>query len=359
MRLRKLMTSRRTAALVGVGVLGLLLWRAGPTHVWAALTRLSIPALILSIGLNVPVTLVRAVRTRLILDRLGHRVGWGSLVRAQLAGQTLSNLTPAASGDLVRAWLWRRDDEVPATKGVAVVVYERILSLTLLIAVGGAFYAQDIGGPFVVAGICVGALAVIAVPFALTRVAPARQACRTLLTQVSRLPGLSTRTRPLQRMGGDVGVLAADGGLLITFSVTTVVVFVLSGLQIWLLATGLGGSVDVAGAVGIYGLSQAGGSLSAVPFGLGPADAVVVGLLLRSGTSFGIGTTVALLLRGTVTLPIALAAAAAMAGRPRPSWFDLTGKPETTAAPAKPAHTPAASPTPTPTATPREAPAYR
>lgn len=343
------MASRRTAAAVGVGVLGILLWRAGPSHVWAALTRLSIPALLLTIGLNAPITLVRAYRTRLILDRLGYRVGWWSLIRAQLAGQTLSNLTPAASGDLVRAWLWRRDDDVPATKGVAVVVYERILSLALLIAVGAAFYAPDLGGPWLVAGICVGAVAVIAVPLALANVRLARVLGQALLAQLTRLPGLAHRANPLQRMGGDVGALAADPGLLVSFSITTVVVFFLSGLQIWLLVIGLGGSADVAGTVGIYGLSQAGGSLSALPFGLGPADAVVVGLLLRSGTSFGIGTTVALLLRGTVTLPIALGAAGAMAGRARPDLRELAGTAALRAATDKSA----------PTATTREAPAYR
>ena len=323
MRWHTLVTSRRAAALVGVGVLGILLWRANPATVWADLSRLSVPALLLSIGLIVPITLVRAVRTRLILDRLGYRVGWGSLVRAQLAGQTLSNLTPAASGDLVRAWLWRRDDEVPATKGVAVVVYERILSLALLVAVGAAFYAPDLGGPWVVTAIAAGSLAVIAVPLALTHVTAVRSLSSGLLAWVARLPGLSHRARPIQRMGGDVGVLAADPQLLATFSLTTVVVFVLSGLQIWLLVTGMGGIVDLPAAVGIYGLSQAGGSLSALPFGLGPADAVVVGLLLRAGTAFGVGTTVALLLRGTVSLPIALAAAAALAGRGRPSPVDL------------------------------------
>lgn len=318
MRWHKLVTSRRAAALVGVGVLGVLLWRAGPAHVGAALTRLSIPALMLTLALNVPITLVRAYRTRLILDRLGHRVGWGSLVRAQLAGQTLSSLTPAASGDLVRAWLWRRDDEVPATKGVAAVVYERILSLALLIAVGAAFYAPSLGGPLLTAGICAGAALAIAVPLALTHVQLVRAASKALLVQAARLPGLSRRTKALQRMGGDVGTLAADVQLLTTFSLTTLIVFVLSGLQVWLLVAGMNGTVSVAAAVGIYGLSQAGGSLSALPFGLGPADAVVVGLLLRTGTAFGAGTTVALLLRGTVTLPIGLAAAAAMAGRARP-----------------------------------------
>jgi uncharacterized protein (TIRG00374 family) len=344
--------------------MGLLLWRAGPAHVWAALTGLSLPALLATLALNVPVTVVRALRTRLVLDRLGHRVGWPSLVRAQLAGQTLSSLTPAASGDLVRAWLWRRDDDVPATRGVAAVVYERILSLVLLLATGAAFFAPSIGGPSAVAGICLGAALLTLTPWALTRLDAARRAAASVLLHASRLPGLKGRTRPLQRMGGEVASLAGDQRLLLAFTATTLVVFVLSGLQVWLLVTGMGGAVSVAGATGVYGLSQAGGSVSALPFGIGPADAVVVGMLLRTGTAFGIGTSVALLLRGTVTLPIALAATAAMAGRTRPSVDEVVADAAAAAiSPAShhstrathPSHgTPAAA-----TAPQREAAAYR
>ncbi|HXA29000.1 MAG TPA: lysylphosphatidylglycerol synthase transmembrane domain-containing protein [Candidatus Angelobacter sp.] len=316
MRLRTLVTSRGLAGVVGAGVLGVLLWRAGPAQVWTALRTLSLPALLLAIALNVPITLARNLRTRLVLSRLGHSVGWWSLTRSQLAGQTLSNLTPAASGDLVRAWMWRRDDGVPGSDGVAAVVYERLLSLVLLIGAGAAFLAPTIAGPKVTAAICAGAAALIATPWLLARNLPARRAATRLLTAAARLPYLSTRTQAVRSMGHAVGTLAADTNLLATFTATTLAVFVLSGLQIWLLATGLAAGapgLGIAAATGIYGISQAGGSLSALPFGIGPADAVVVGLLLRSGVPFGIGTTVALLLRAAVTLPIALAAAAALA----------------------------------------------
>jgi uncharacterized protein (TIRG00374 family) len=312
MRWRTFLTSQRVAAAVGVGVLGVLLWRAGPAQVWAALRTLSIPALLIAIGLNAPITLVRNLRTRLVLRRLGHTVGWWSLTRSQLAGQTLSNLTPAAGGDLVRAWMWRRDDDVPGSTGVAAVVYERLLSLVLLLAAGAAFLAPTIAGPQIAAAVCAGAALLIAVPWLLARIAAARRAATGLLTFAARLPFLNTRTAPLRRMGESVGTLAADTPLLLSFTATTLAVFVLSGLQIWLLTTGLstGTTTTLAAATGIYGISQAGGSLSALPFGIGPSDAIVVGLLLRTGVPFGIGTTVALLLRATVTLPIAAAAAA-------------------------------------------------
>jgi uncharacterized protein (TIRG00374 family) len=327
MRPGTLVTSRRVAAVVGVGVLGVLLWRAGPDQVWAAVRTLSVPALLATIALNAPITLIRNLRTRLVLRRLGHTVGWWSLTRSQLAGQTLSNLTPAASGDLVRAWMWRRDDGVPGSTGAAAVVYERILSLVLLLGAGAAFLAPTIAGPSVAAAICAGAALLIATPWLLARVAPARRAATRLLTLAARLPYLNTRTQPLRRMGESVGTLAADTPLLGSFTATTLAVFVLSGLQVWLLATGLSAvahpQTTLAAATGIYGISQAGGSLSALPFGIGPADAIVVGLLLRTGVPFGLGTTVALLLRATVTLPIALAAAAAMAtGRTTPTQAD-------------------------------------
>jgi hypothetical protein len=199
------------------------------------------------------------------------------------------------------------------------VVYERVLSLVLLLGAGAAFFAPTIAGPGVTAVICAGAAAVVAVPYTLARFAPARRAAARLLDVAARLPHLSTRTQPLRRMGSAVGTLAADAPLLAGFTATTLAVFVLSGLQVWLLTTGLASgapaATTVAAATGIYGISQAGGSLSALPFGIGPADAIVVGLLLRTGVAFGIGTTVALLLRATVTLPIALAAAAALAAR--------------------------------------------
>ncbi len=315
MPMRTLVTSRKLAGVVGVAVLGVLVWRAGPGQVWAALRTLSLPALLITIALNAPITLVRNLRTKLVLRRLGHDVGWWSLTRTQLAGQTLSSLTPAASGDLVRALMWRRDDGVPGATGVAAVVYERVLSLVLLLGAGAAFFAPTVAGPGATAAICLGAALVIATPWLLARVALARAAAMHALRLAGRLPLLRSRTEPLHRMGTAVGELARDTPLLGSFTLSTLAVFVLSGLQIWLLADGLtieAPEPTLAAATGIYALSQAGGSLSALPFGVGPADAIVVGLLMRTGMGFGFGTTIALLLRATVTLPIGLAAAAAV-----------------------------------------------
>src|SRR5581483_9511885 len=102
--------------------------------------------------------------------------------------QTLSSLTPAASGDLVRAFMWRRDDGVPGATGVAAVVYERVLSLVLLLGAGAAFFAPTVAGPAATAAICLGGALVIATPWLLARVALARAAAVYVLRLAGRLP---------------------------------------------------------------------------------------------------------------------------------------------------------------------------
>ncbi|TMC10958.1 MAG: flippase-like domain-containing protein, partial [Chloroflexi bacterium] len=57
-----------------------------------------------------------------------------SMAPIQLVGQTSSTITPAASGDYVRAYLWRSSNGVPVRVGAAVVTFERLYSLFLMIA---------------------------------------------------------------------------------------------------------------------------------------------------------------------------------------------------------------------------------
>ena len=58
-----------------------------------------------------------------------------AMLPIQLVGQTSSSLSPAASGDYVRAYLWRQTSGVPVRVGAAVVTFERLYSLGLLVVV--------------------------------------------------------------------------------------------------------------------------------------------------------------------------------------------------------------------------------
>ena len=133
--LPSLPASRLLGAGLGLAAVGVVVWLAHPRQILNSLDDLSPVYLVLALLLNVPLVLVRALRALFVVRRLGHRPTLLRMLPVQLLGQTSSSMSPAASGDLVRAYLWRRHEGVPIPDGVAAVAFERILGLLLLAAV--------------------------------------------------------------------------------------------------------------------------------------------------------------------------------------------------------------------------------
>jgi uncharacterized membrane protein YbhN (UPF0104 family) len=84
-----------------------------------------------------------------------------------------------------------------------------------------------------------------------------------------------------------------------------------SALQIELLAGGVGVALPLWVAAAAFALSQVVGSASSLPFGIGPADAVLVAFLVHAGTGSGGALAITLLTRLAVTVPLGLAGAIA------------------------------------------------
>jgi uncharacterized protein (TIRG00374 family) len=106
-----------------------------PDKIWSSLQQADVMLLLAALVLNVPVVWLRALRAQIIIRHLKFRVAMRSMLPIQLFGQTSSTITPAASGDYVRAYLWRSSNSVPVRVGAAVVTFERLYSLFLLVAV--------------------------------------------------------------------------------------------------------------------------------------------------------------------------------------------------------------------------------
>jgi uncharacterized protein (TIRG00374 family) len=302
--------SRLIAAGLGVAAIGVLIWLAHPRQVVRSLDEVSPLFVVLALLLNVPLVLVRALRAQLVVQRLGHRLTLLRMLPVQLLGQTSSSLSPAASGDLVRAYLWRRHEGVPVRDGVAAVVFERVLGLLLLLAATAALLLALHLPPQ--AGAVV-ALTVLLVPPALFWAAARLPESieRALLGRLGRLPVAGRLAEQLLAALAQLRVLAGTAGLLARSTVLTLIGFSLSGLQVWLLVTGLGFGIPFGVAVGSSAASEVAGILSTLPFGLGPADVIVVTLLAKVGVAVTAAASVAVLMRAVTTLPMALAGLAA------------------------------------------------
>lgn len=302
---------RLLAVAASAALVALLLWRVDPGAATGAAIRVGWLPLLAAVLLNVPCTLLRAWRSRQLVAHAGVRVPIGRMTSTQLFGQLMSWLTPAATGDLVRPYIWRRDDAVPVRDGVSAVLYERVVSFLLLCAIGAPMAAVVIprrGEALTLLAVAVAMAVVTALVVGVARGWPA---------------GLQARVPARLRAALDrLRVLAGAPRLALSFVALTLGIFALSGLQVVLLTAGLGHPAGLWLAIAAYCLSQAAGSLSALPFGLGVTDAIVVALLVGGGLDVSTAAATMLLSRLAVTLPLGVAGAGAWVllgvGRRRP-----------------------------------------
>ncbi len=305
---RRLLTSRITrvaSVLVSLAALAILLRRVDLPAALRTAEDEPWPTLAAAVALNLVATWLRSARSQFVLNRLDHRVPRVRMAATQLAGQVLSWVSPVAAGDFVRPYLWRSHDAVPLTPGVVTVLYERIFSFGQLVVLGAVSAA-----PFVVRGPALAAVAaagivLLALPWLVVRLVR-----RSAPAAGGHAASRGWRDR-LAHAGGQLWRLAGDGPLSLRFTVLTAAVVAVSALQIQLLAGGVGIALPLWVAAAAFALSQVVGSVSSLPFGIGPADAVLIAFLEHAGTGSGGALAITLLTRLAVTVPLGLAGAVA------------------------------------------------
>jgi uncharacterized protein (TIRG00374 family) len=301
------MRPERVAAIViGLAIAAAVIWFSHPADVWESAQEVQLLPLLGALLVNIPVVALRAVRAQVILNFLGYKVPFWTMVPVQLVGQTSSSITPAASGDYVRAYLWRRGQEIPLPAGAAVVTFERVYSLFLLVAVAVLLIALPRHGSIGWIGVAAGLAAATLAPFILELATPPALEAG-ILNRVATGRVLARFGEAAAQTVESLRRLLRSPVVLVETSAITLVVFVFSGLQVALLLSGLGDSVRITQAVAVYATSQVAGILSTLPFGLGASDAILVAVLAGYGVAAADAATTALLFRAVSTVPQALA----------------------------------------------------
>jgi uncharacterized protein (TIRG00374 family) len=261
--------------------------------------------LLIALALNIPIVVLRAYRAQVILDHLDHHVSMRSMLPIQLVGQTSSSLTPAASGDFVRAYLWRQSNRVPLRIGVAVVTFERLYSLGLLAAVSVLLILLPRHGVIGWIGVGVGLAIATFGPLLIEIMPPSFE--RWAMARVVRGRLLGRFAEAAQVMLEQLRALMKAPVLLAWTSAVTLVIFIAGGVQTWLVLDSLGHVVPITQAVAASTTSQVAGIVSTLPFGIGSQDAILVAAFAGYGVTVSLAATLAVLLRAVSTLPQALA----------------------------------------------------
>ncbi len=290
---------------LAAAVVVFVVMRSHPGDLRAVLRDIDIKMTALSLLLNVPVALLAPLRSSLVFRRLGHKVPASVLIPTTIVGFVAGGLTPAASGELLRAGPLRTRAGVPFEDSMAAVVYERVLSTYLLALSTVVLFAlanlRLIWGLVVVivgAGLCLlpwlGAVKVL-----------------PLIPGEDRIGGRGLMPAIFRRvlaMAAQLRLLLAGPGLLVQWSVITAAMFALISAQYWLLARGLSEGISLNDAWLAFGVSTFAAVASLIPLGLGVLEGSLAAILDRLGMTLEQGEVVALLVRATITLPLVIAA---------------------------------------------------
>jgi len=262
-----------------------------------------------ALALNLPVIWLRALRAQLLVRHLGYRVPMRSMAPIQLVGQTSSTITPAASGDYVRAYLWRSSNSVPVRVGAAVVTFERLYSLFLMVAVSVLLILFPrhgvIGWILVALGLGLATFAPVLFDLMPTSLE------RWVLAKLGKGRFMGRFQEGATVMVDQFRKLMKAPLLLAWTSALTLVNFIAMGAQLWLVMLSLAHRVPITQAVAANSTSQVAGIISTLPFGIGSQDAILVTVFAGYGVTVSLAASAAVLMRAITTIPLALAGLAA------------------------------------------------
>jgi uncharacterized membrane protein YbhN (UPF0104 family) len=291
---------------VAAVIVGFVVWKAGTTDIRRALEDMNPRLFAAALALNLPLLALFPLRSHFVLRRLGARVPPRVLIPASILGSIAGSMTPASSGELLRTAVLRTHADLAIEDGLALVAYERVLSLWML-TVGTAASA-----PFFV----LDRPLALAVSASLLPLFGAPIVARLLLIWLPAAdddprPGkLAAIVRSLQRVATRLRLLLGDLRLLSIWSLITVMMFAIATAQLWLLSRSLSHSINPGEAWVAFGASQLAAIASLLPFGLGSLDGSLAAILHKFGLTLEQGAATALLLRLAVTIPYAIIALA-------------------------------------------------
>lgn len=253
--------------LIGVLLLGVILWQVGVREVLGVLVRVDPLAVAGGTALGVAMLLVRAIRWRVLCGGLGLDVGLSEAVRVYLVGTFAAAATPGRVGDIVKAYYVRhRRAEGGLAAGIASVVYDRLLDLGQVCALGlGAVVVlpmvPEVWGPRLAAVALLGFAAGSA-----WRPVREELVARPMSWALERFPGADGVAPPALPLGSTVAGQAL-----------TLLALALFAGEVVLLARGL--AISGAGAWELLVLAALGtlvGLLPVTVFGIGTRDALFI-----------------------------------------------------------------------------------
>ena len=122
--------------LLGLSLLGILLWQIDGRHLFFQLRNLSMPPFVVAVILNIPQISIKGVRWRWLLRSQRIQYGIGKTLLAYFSSIFIGLLTPGRLGEFVKALYVSQDCNVSSASAVSSVLLDRLFDFYTLLFVG-------------------------------------------------------------------------------------------------------------------------------------------------------------------------------------------------------------------------------
>ncbi len=265
--------------IVSLGILALIYWQLSRRGQLADLGRIFAECdalwMAVSLGMVVPLTLITAWRLQQLMPRAGQ-LGFGEANRLILVASVLNLVLPSKMGDIAKAWFMRDRGHLDGSLALSLVVFEKtcdMLSLLLWCVFGLFFYpAKD--ALFWMMTFGVSAMLV----FGVLLIGSARFA-RLFFTTAARFAPAKTAAK-LARLGASWDAMHAyfwaSKARLVKVTVTSVFIWFLHLLQIWMFILALKASAPFLANLALSPLAILAGLLPLTFAGVGTRDQALI-----------------------------------------------------------------------------------
>jgi glycosyltransferase 2 family protein len=286
-------------ALISLGLLSWVIWRASLGQVWRSLRAVDCGLIALSIPLILAGLTLRAMRWRVLLSPLGKLPFW-ACCRSMLVGYLANNLLPARAGELVRAYVLGQQNSISKAAILATIVVERVVdAVILLLVLASLLIALPV--PAWARQIALGGAAVVVVSMCV--LIAARRSHKYIVTLFQSL--LSRLPRQWQSRG----VSLADNFLVgltsfqrptdaLIYSFMTIMVWSTEILLFWLVMRAFSISLTIPSIALVVTTGTLSTMIPSLPGYVGTYEFVLVNILVSMGVLIGPATAFALGIHG-------------------------------------------------------------
>jgi uncharacterized protein (TIRG00374 family) len=260
--------------LIGLLILGFVIYRSGIIENYQVLYTVSIPLIILALFLSLGTVAFRIYRWKFLSEKYNTTISWHDASLVSIASLFYANITPGKIGDLYKAYYMQKRYAMKFFDGVSMIFYERFFELMILFLAASAIVFIELKGITVII------LEVTAIILILLFVFYYKVDYFLKL-----LEKYSSKIPFLKRVPADFKIRKLSFKVIIPVFVITVFSLGLEFIRLWVVALAFGYTLNPILLTIFFCLSIIAGLVSQIPLGVGVMEASLGYFLVLLGVA--------------------------------------------------------------------------